>query len=98
MADERPIIVKKIKKVASTVAKPLGGMLKGLAQKALPFVGGALGSIVPGVGTAIGTTVGTSSGGPPKPSTSSDAAAARSRAESTRVPSRSKTMARVMMA
>ena len=51
-------IFKKIKKVASSVVKPLGGMLKGIAKKALPFVGGALGSIVPGVGTAIGTAVG----------------------------------------
>lgn len=47
-----------IKKVA---ASPLGGMLKGLAKKALPFVGGALGSFIPipGVGTMIGRAVGT---------------------------------------
>ena len=32
-----------IRKVASKVAKPLGGMLKGIAQKALPVVGGAAG-------------------------------------------------------
>jgi hypothetical protein len=52
-------IFKKVKQVASSVARPLGGMLKGIAKKALPFVGGALGSVIPGVGTAIGTTVGT---------------------------------------
>jgi uncharacterized protein (DUF697 family) len=42
------------------IAKPLGGVLKGVAKKALPFVGGALGSIIPipGVGTAVGTAVG----------------------------------------
>ena len=42
------------------VFKPLGGMLKGLAKKALPFVGGALGSFIPipGVGTAVGSALG----------------------------------------
>lgn len=47
-----------IKKVASG---PLGGILKGLAKKALPFVGSALGSFIPipGVGTMIGRAVGT---------------------------------------
>ncbi len=46
-----------IKKVASG---PLGGVLKGLAKKALPFVGGALGSFIPipGVGTALGSALG----------------------------------------
>jgi hypothetical protein len=35
-------------------------VLKGLAKKALPFVGGALGSFIPipGVGTAIGSALG----------------------------------------
>ena len=35
-------------------------MLKGIAKKALPFVGGALGSFIPipGVGTALGTALG----------------------------------------
>jgi uncharacterized protein (DUF697 family) len=49
-----------IKNVASKVARPLGGMLKGIAKKALPFVGGALGSFIPipGVGTAVGTALG----------------------------------------
>jgi hypothetical protein len=43
------------------VAGPLAGALKGIAAKALPFVGGALGSAIPipGVGTAIGTALGT---------------------------------------
>lgn len=42
------------------VARPLGGILKGIAKKALPFVGGALGSFIPipGVGTALGTAIG----------------------------------------
>lgn len=42
------------------VAKPLGGVLKGIAKKALPFVGGALGSFIPipGVGTALGRALG----------------------------------------
>jgi hypothetical protein len=43
------------------VFRPLGGVLKGLAKKALPFVGGALGSFIPipGVGTAVGSALGT---------------------------------------
>lgn len=54
---------KGIKKVGSTVGKalkPLGGVLKGVAKAALPFVGGALGSFIPipGVGTAVGTALG----------------------------------------
>jgi uncharacterized protein (DUF697 family) len=42
------------------VFRPLGGVLKGLAKKALPFVGGALGTLipVPGVGTAVGSALG----------------------------------------
>jgi hypothetical protein len=42
------------------VARPLGGILKGIARKALPFVGGALGSFIPipGVGTALGSALG----------------------------------------
>ena len=42
------------------VARPLGGILKGIAKKALPFVGGALGSFIPipGVGTALGSALG----------------------------------------
>jgi hypothetical protein len=40
--------------------RPLGGVLKSVAKKALPIVGGALGSFipVPGVGTAVGSAVG----------------------------------------
>ena len=41
---------------------PLGnqlkGMLKNVAKKALPIAGGALGSIVPGLGTAVGAATG----------------------------------------
>ena len=46
------------------VFRPLGGVLKGLAKKALPFVGGALGSFIPipGVGTAVGTMLGSAVG------------------------------------
>ena len=55
--------VKGLKKVGGSLGKiagPLGGVLKGLAKKALPFVGGALGSFIPipGVGTAVGTALG----------------------------------------
>ena len=42
----------------SSTGRALGGMLKNVAKKALPVAGGALGSIVPGVGTAIGSTLG----------------------------------------
>lgn len=54
---------KGLRKVGSSlgrVAGPLGGVLKGVAKQALPFVGGALGSLipVPGVGTALGTALG----------------------------------------
>ena len=48
----------------SKTGRALGGMLKGLAKKALPVVGGALGSLVaPGVGTAIGSKLGSLAGG-----------------------------------
>jgi uncharacterized protein (DUF697 family) len=44
----------------SSTGKALGGMLKGLAKKALPIAGKALGSfIAPGIGTAIGGALGT---------------------------------------
>ena len=55
---------KLFKKVSGVVGKvtrgPIGGLLKGVAQKAMPFVGGALGSFIPipGVGTAVGTALG----------------------------------------
>lgn len=44
----------------SGVGRHLGGMLKGVAKKALPVVGGALGSFIPipGVGTALGSALG----------------------------------------
>jgi hypothetical protein len=50
----------KVGKTIRRVARPLGGVLKAVAKKALPVVGGALGSFVPipGVGTAIGTAAG----------------------------------------
>jgi hypothetical protein len=52
--------IKKVGSAVGKIAKPLGGVLKGLAKKALPFVGGALGSFIPipGVGTAIGSALG----------------------------------------
>lgn len=43
----------------SKVGRGLVGVLKGVAKKALPIVGGALGSVVaPGIGTAIGSSLG----------------------------------------
>ncbi|MBA4148973.1 MAG: hypothetical protein H0X66_12725 [Verrucomicrobia bacterium] len=44
----------------SGLGRTLGGALKGLAKKALPIAGGALGSFIPipGVGTAVGTALG----------------------------------------
>lgn len=48
----------------SPIFRPLGGILKGIAKKALPFAGGALGSLIPipGVGTAVGTALGSAAG------------------------------------
>lgn len=53
-------VFKSIGKGLKKIAKPLGGVLKGIAKKALPFVGGALGSFIPipGVGTALGSALG----------------------------------------
>lgn len=53
-------VFKKIGRGIRKIARPLGGMLKRVAKKALPFVGGALGSFipVPGVGTAVGSALG----------------------------------------
>jgi hypothetical protein len=53
-------LFKKVGRFVGRVARPLGGVLKGIAKKALPFVGGALGSFIPipGVGTAIGSALG----------------------------------------
>lgn len=45
--------------IKSPVGRALGGVLKGIAKKALPVVGGALGSfIAPGIGTSIGSSLG----------------------------------------
>lgn len=58
-------IWKGIKKVGSFIGKrvlpTLGKALKSVAKKALPLVGGALGSFIPipGVGTALGSALGT---------------------------------------
>jgi hypothetical protein len=54
-------VFKKIGRGLKKIARPLGGILKGIAKKALPFVGGALGSFIPipGVGTAVGKALGT---------------------------------------
>jgi hypothetical protein len=53
-------LFKKAWRGVKKVAAPLSGVLKGIAKKALPFVGGALGSMIPipGVGTALGTAIG----------------------------------------
>jgi uncharacterized protein (DUF697 family) len=47
-------------KAAGKIAKPLGRVLKTVAKKALPLVGGALGTFIPipGVGTALGSALG----------------------------------------
>ena len=46
------------------MGRALGGVLKTVAKKALPVVGGALGSMVaPGIGTAIGSKLGSMAGG-----------------------------------
>jgi hypothetical protein len=52
--------LKKVGSAVGKIAKPLGGVLRGVAKAALPFVGGALGSFIPipGVGTMIGRAVG----------------------------------------
>lgn len=52
--------IKKAGKFVGRIAKPLGGVLRGVAKAALPFVGGALGSFIPipGVGTALGSALG----------------------------------------
>lgn len=52
--------LKNVGSVIGKVAKPLAGVLKGIAKTALPMVGGALGSFIPipGVGTALGSALG----------------------------------------
>src|SRR3989442_1028792 len=50
--------------IKSPVGRALGGILKNVAKKALPVVGGALGSMVaPGIGTAIGSKLGSMASG-----------------------------------
>lgn len=50
--------------VRSPIGRALGGALKSVAKKALPIVGGAIGSFVaPGLGTAIGSKLGSLAGG-----------------------------------
>jgi len=50
--------------IKSPIGKALGGALKSVAKRALPIVGGAIGSFVaPGVGTAIGSKLGSLAGG-----------------------------------
>jgi hypothetical protein len=52
--------IKKVGSAVGKIAKPLGGVLRAVAKKALPLVGGALGSFIPipGVGTAVGSALG----------------------------------------
>lgn len=52
--------IRKVGSFVGRIARPLGNVLKGVAKKALPFLGGALGSFIPipGVGTAVGTALG----------------------------------------
>jgi hypothetical protein len=52
--------IRKVGSAVGKIARPLSGVLKGIAKKALPFVGGALGSFIPipGVGTAVGSALG----------------------------------------
>jgi uncharacterized protein (DUF697 family) len=50
--------------IKSPIGQALGGVLKNVAKKALPVVGGALGSFVaPGIGTAIGSKLGSMASG-----------------------------------
>jgi hypothetical protein len=57
--------LKKFGRFVGKVVRPLGKVLKFVAKKALPFLGGALGSLipVPGVGTALGSALGKAVGG-----------------------------------
>ena len=62
-------LVKSVAKAAGgfihgPVGRALTGALKSVAQKALPMVGGALGTMIaPGVGTALGSQLGSAVGG-----------------------------------
>jgi len=48
----------------SGVGRRIGGFIKGIAKKALPVLGGALGSAIPipGIGTALGSALGGAAG------------------------------------
>jgi hypothetical protein len=49
--------------IPSSIARPLGGMLKGVAKTALPVAGGMLGNLVaPGVGGAVGSKLASAAG------------------------------------
>lgn len=49
--------------IKSPVGRAVGGMLKGVAKKALPMVGGALGNLVlPGVGGMVGSQLASAAG------------------------------------
>lgn len=48
--------------VKSPIGRALGGALKGVAKRALPIAGGALGSYIPGVGSALGSRLASSAG------------------------------------
>jgi len=51
--------IRKVGSVVGRVARPLGGILKGIAKKALPFVAGAAGTFFGGpLGGAIGSKLG----------------------------------------
>jgi len=50
--------------IKGPVGKALGGVLKQVAKKALPIAGGALGSMIaPGIGTALGSKLGSMASG-----------------------------------
>ena len=57
-------LLKKAWRGVRKIARPFGSVLKSVAKKALPFVGGALGSFIPipGVGAAVGTALGSAVG------------------------------------
>ena len=57
--------LKKVGRFVGKAVRPLGKVFKFIAKKALPFLGGALGSLipVPGVGTALGSALGKAVGG-----------------------------------
>jgi hypothetical protein len=56
--------IKNVGAAVGQAAKPFAGVLRSVAKTALPFVGGALGSMIPipGIGTALGTALGSAVG------------------------------------